>query len=194
MISDSFGDSPQGADQLLPVVIMVVYNSGVAKMASQAFYIKKMRQESLMSSESEYYLITYETALDYLIRHKAESPLEETSFSEDNLAQMEEIDNLVAKSQAPVILPESTATHEEINGLALAKFKECAQGLLWEANEKHITLKERPLSAMFVTDLERLHYEYLFIIDKYKKLSALAAGLLPERPLAAGSSTLPKFQ
>ena len=123
MISHHYGgtsETPQGADELLPVVIMVVFNSGVLKMASQAFYIKKMRNSSLMSSEAEYYLTTYETALDFIIRHKTENLLKEEGNESDLIAQMDEIDHMVSKSGTPTLTPNPSPSQKDF------QFKECS--------------------------------------------------------------------
>lgn len=181
MIGDYYSASKKemhGADELLPAMILVVLNSGLGKMASQAYYIKRIRQEELLSGEGEYYLTTFEGTLDYIIRHKVPEQLIHIDQEDDLNAQLEEIDQLASANLTPILTPEPSprvglGDYRQINRDLLPTLAP----LLWESNEKFITLRSKPLQSMFVSDLERLHYEYQFLIDKYRSLSIVATKL-----------------
>lgn len=184
MIGDYYSATRQethGADELLPLMILAVVSSGLEQMATQAYYIKRMRCENMLTGEGEYYLTTFEGALDYIIRSKTPKQQVIRHADDDLSLQMQEIDKLASANITPALTPEPSpkvAGHSSNHQASLASQ---ISPLLWESNEKFLTLKSKPLKAMFVGDLERLHYEYMLVIDKYRSLSSLATKIANQR-------------
>ena len=79
-------DSPTGADELLPVMILVVGCSEIDSLETQASLIRRLRHPSLLGGQEEYYLTVYESALEYI--SKLESQSDELA---DQMAEIEKI-------------------------------------------------------------------------------------------------------
>jgi len=198
-------DTPTGADELLPVLILLVFDSEIPDLATQAYFIRKFRQENLLSGQGEYYITTFEGTLDYIIKLQPKINLEDKELADG----MAEIDMLAPTNQPkPTEEPKVTKTagtgasithnkgsaspkfdfplsplasqHHSHNLKALQTLRDSTKQFLYENNEKYITLKDKSLSAMFVGDLDRLHYEYNFMLSQYKQLSQAVGDYLKQ--------------
>ena len=117
-------------------------------------------------------MTAFESSLDYLL--KLEISTEQTI--KDKQQPMEEIDLL---GSPPLPLP-STSNHPTLDSgerQRLARFAEQCSPLLYESNERFLSLRSRPFEALFITDLDKLHYEYNLLLAKYRQLSTLVTGL-----------------
>lgn len=238
-----------GADELIPLTILLVYDSNLRFPATEAYFIRRIRNEYLLNGAGEYYLTTYEAALDYLIKLGAETSVKDVSRAEEaefekQIAEIQSLDVSMTQSspyqggarlQTPS--PQSTLSkspygytpasylnstqakfgdyatqmtnshiqssnsqfapgsraappkslhnahqnsHSELISANFEALASKSKGLLYKDHEKYLQHKDKNMAALFVSDLDRYHYEYQLLLKNYRQLSEVVTNCLKQ--------------